>query len=40
MVRTVSQWVRVSIVRSNNALVNDACGRRFRAFFSASQRGR
>jgi hypothetical protein len=24
----------------NSALVNDACGRRFRAFFSASQRGR
>jgi hypothetical protein len=27
-------------LRSNNALVNDACGRRSRAFFSASQRER
>jgi hypothetical protein len=27
-------------VLTNSALVNDACGRRFRAFFSASQRGR
>jgi len=33
---------RPSLVKSspNNALVNDACGRRSRAFFSASQRGR
>ena len=27
-------------LRSNSALVNDACERRSRAFFSASQRGR
>ena len=25
---------------SNSALVNDACGRRSRAYFSAAQRGR
>jgi hypothetical protein len=26
--------------QANSALVTDACARRFRAFFSASQRGR
>jgi hypothetical protein len=26
--------------RSNSALVTDACGRRYRAFFNAAQRGR
>jgi hypothetical protein len=31
---------RSRTVRSNSALVNDACGRRCRAFFSASQRER
>ena len=34
--------VRIDKIRfaPNSALVNDACGRRSRAFFSASQRGR
>jgi hypothetical protein len=27
-------------VRSNSALVTDACGRRYRAFYNAAQRGR
>jgi hypothetical protein len=27
-------------MQANSALVNDACGRRYRAFFSASQRER
>jgi hypothetical protein len=32
--------MRRQSVRSNNALVTDVFGRRYRAFFNAAQRGR
>jgi hypothetical protein len=40
MVDRLLQLARADAVRANSALVTDAYGRRYRAFYNAAQRGR
>ena len=40
MVQTVTFIMFLRLVRSNSALVTDAYGRRYRAFYNAAQRER